>query len=175
MFTGIVTDIGDVLSVKARADDLHRLKIACGYPRLGIADGASIAWGDKISNVFLRRPNTLHGAWVLAYEAPQRVWHVQVRGEDYKLKSEVILRAPTGTAVVGLDAGARLFLLDGERKELSLVKRSSNQILLKSSSPLVDVRVASGGPIAAYVTQSGELGALDFSGQIRLRRSVGEP
>ena len=43
MFTGIVTDIGEVLSVKARADDLHRLKIACGYPRPGIADGASIA------------------------------------------------------------------------------------------------------------------------------------
>ncbi|HEY1543326.1 MAG TPA: riboflavin synthase [Xanthobacteraceae bacterium] len=43
MFTGIVTDIGDVLSVKARADNLHRLKIACRYPRLGIADGASIA------------------------------------------------------------------------------------------------------------------------------------
>jgi riboflavin synthase len=43
MFTGIVTDIGDVLSVKARADNLHRLKIACGYARLGIADGASIA------------------------------------------------------------------------------------------------------------------------------------
>jgi riboflavin synthase len=43
MFTGIVTDIGEVLGVKARADNLHRLKIACGYPRLGIADGASIA------------------------------------------------------------------------------------------------------------------------------------
>ena len=43
MFTGIVTDIGEVLSVKARADDLHRLKIACGYPRAGIVDGASIA------------------------------------------------------------------------------------------------------------------------------------
>jgi len=43
MFTGIVTDIGEVLSVKARADDLHRLKIACAYPRVGIADGASIA------------------------------------------------------------------------------------------------------------------------------------
>jgi riboflavin synthase len=43
MFTGIVTDIGEVLSVKARADDLHRLKIACAYPRAGIADGASIA------------------------------------------------------------------------------------------------------------------------------------
>jgi len=43
MFTGIVTDIGDVLSVKARDEGLHRLKIACSYPRLGIADGASIA------------------------------------------------------------------------------------------------------------------------------------
>lgn len=43
MFTGIVTDIGEVLSVTARADDLHRVKIACRYPRGGIADGASIA------------------------------------------------------------------------------------------------------------------------------------
>src|ERR1700676_2501258 len=43
MFTGIVTDIGEVLSVKARADDLPRLKIACRYARAGIADGASIA------------------------------------------------------------------------------------------------------------------------------------
>jgi riboflavin synthase len=43
MFTGIVTDIGEVRSVTARADNLHRLKIACSYPRAGIADGASIA------------------------------------------------------------------------------------------------------------------------------------
>jgi riboflavin synthase len=43
MFTGIVTDIGEVLSVAAQADDLHRVKIACRYPRAGIADGASIA------------------------------------------------------------------------------------------------------------------------------------
>jgi riboflavin synthase len=43
MFTGIVTDIGEVLSVRPRADNLHRLKIGCSYPRAGIADGASIA------------------------------------------------------------------------------------------------------------------------------------
>jgi len=43
MFTGIVTDIGEVLSVSPRADDLHRLKIACRYPRASIVDGASIA------------------------------------------------------------------------------------------------------------------------------------
>ncbi len=43
MFTGIVTDLGEVIAVKPRADNLHRLKIACGYDRASIADGASIA------------------------------------------------------------------------------------------------------------------------------------
>lgn len=43
MFTGIVTDIGEVLSVTARAEGLSRLKIACRYPRIGIDDGASIS------------------------------------------------------------------------------------------------------------------------------------
>ena len=43
MFTGIVTDIGEVISVKARADNLYRLKIACSYPRASIMEGASIA------------------------------------------------------------------------------------------------------------------------------------
>jgi riboflavin synthase len=43
MFTGIVTDVGEVISVIPRADNLHRLKIACKYPRASIADGASIA------------------------------------------------------------------------------------------------------------------------------------
>lgn len=43
MFTGIVTDIGEVLSVKPQASDLHRLAIACRYPRTSIDDGASIS------------------------------------------------------------------------------------------------------------------------------------
>lgn len=43
MFTGIVTDIGEVLAVRARGEGLHRLKIACQYERASIADGASIA------------------------------------------------------------------------------------------------------------------------------------
>jgi riboflavin synthase len=43
MFTGIVTDVGDVLSVEPRAEGLRRLKIACTYAREGIALGASIA------------------------------------------------------------------------------------------------------------------------------------
>ena len=43
MFTGIVTDIGEVIAVRPRAEGLHRLKIACRYERASIVEGASIA------------------------------------------------------------------------------------------------------------------------------------
>ena len=43
MFTGIVTDIGEVVAVRQRAEGLNRLKIACSYDRASIVDGASIA------------------------------------------------------------------------------------------------------------------------------------
>ncbi len=44
MFTGIVTDIGEIKSLTPTAQgQLHRLRIACSYDRATIADGASIA------------------------------------------------------------------------------------------------------------------------------------
>jgi riboflavin synthase len=43
MFTGITTDVGEVVAVDPKAEGLRRLKIACTYPRAGIAIGASIA------------------------------------------------------------------------------------------------------------------------------------
>jgi riboflavin synthase len=43
MFTGIVTDLGEVRSVERRADDLRRIGIFTRYPHDGIALGASIA------------------------------------------------------------------------------------------------------------------------------------
>jgi riboflavin synthase len=43
MFTGIVTDIGEVITVEERAQGLRRLTIACAYDRASIAIGASIA------------------------------------------------------------------------------------------------------------------------------------
>jgi riboflavin synthase len=43
MFTGIVTDIGEVRSVKPRADNLHHITIACSFPRAELIDGASMA------------------------------------------------------------------------------------------------------------------------------------
>jgi riboflavin synthase len=44
MFTGIVTDIGEIVGLTPTAQgQLHRLRIACRYDRATIADGASIA------------------------------------------------------------------------------------------------------------------------------------
>src|SRR5215468_4039706 len=44
MFTGIVTNIGDIVELEPTAQgQLHRLRIVCSYDRATIADGASIA------------------------------------------------------------------------------------------------------------------------------------
>jgi riboflavin synthase len=43
MFTGIVTDVGEVVAVEPRAEGLRRLKVACRYPADSIAIGASIS------------------------------------------------------------------------------------------------------------------------------------
>jgi riboflavin synthase len=43
MFTGIVTDVGEVIAVEPRAEGLRRLKVACRYPIESIAIGASIS------------------------------------------------------------------------------------------------------------------------------------
>ena len=43
MFTGIVTDVGEVRSVNPRAGDLSRITIACSYPRAELVDGNSVA------------------------------------------------------------------------------------------------------------------------------------
>jgi len=43
VFTGIVTDIGEVVAAEERAQGLRRLTIACGYDRATIALGASIS------------------------------------------------------------------------------------------------------------------------------------
>src|SRR6201995_2133622 len=44
MFTGIITDVGDIASLSPTAQgQLHRLRITCRYDQTPIADGASIA------------------------------------------------------------------------------------------------------------------------------------
>ena len=54
MFTGIVTDIGEVIAAEPRAQGLARLKIACGYERKTIDVGASIACSGVCLTVVAR-------------------------------------------------------------------------------------------------------------------------
>jgi len=42
MFTGLVTDVGEIESIEPRGE-LRRVRILCAYPAAGIAEGASIA------------------------------------------------------------------------------------------------------------------------------------
>lgn len=43
MFTGIVTDLGEIRSVDAKANNLSRLTIYTRYPRAELVEGASVA------------------------------------------------------------------------------------------------------------------------------------
>ncbi len=43
MFTGIISDLGEVIEVQEKAEGLRRIAIACGYDPDSIAIGASIA------------------------------------------------------------------------------------------------------------------------------------
>jgi riboflavin synthase len=43
MFTGLVSDIGEIVAVRELGEGLRRLEVACGYSRASIQDGASIA------------------------------------------------------------------------------------------------------------------------------------
>jgi riboflavin synthase len=43
MFTGLVTDVGEIAGTREVAKGLRRLRIACGYPAASITLGASIA------------------------------------------------------------------------------------------------------------------------------------
>src|SRR5262245_13249685 len=54
MFTGIVTDIGEVITGEPRAQGLARLKIACGYDPKTIDIGASIACSGVCLTVVAR-------------------------------------------------------------------------------------------------------------------------
>jgi riboflavin synthase len=62
MFTGIVTDIGEVVAVDPRGEGLARLRIACCYDPETIAIGASIACSGVCLTV-VERGKDGNGSW----------------------------------------------------------------------------------------------------------------
>jgi riboflavin synthase len=61
VFTGIVTDIGDVIAVEPRAEGLVRVKIVCSYDPDSIDIGASIACSGVCLTVVARDKETGRG------------------------------------------------------------------------------------------------------------------
>ncbi|MPZ59278.1 MAG: riboflavin synthase [Rhizobiales bacterium] len=79
MFTGIVSDIGEVTAVRARGEGLRRLKIACGYPRASIVEGASIACSGVCLTVVGTGEETGR-TWFAADAAAETLRMTTVRG-----------------------------------------------------------------------------------------------
>lgn len=63
MFTGIVTDVGEVLSVTHSAPALRRLTIACSYDRASLTIGASIACAGVCMTVVATHPHARGSAF----------------------------------------------------------------------------------------------------------------
>jgi riboflavin synthase len=63
MFTGIVTDVGEVLSVTYPAEGLRRLSIACRYDRSSMAIGASIACAGVCMTIVATNPGARGAAF----------------------------------------------------------------------------------------------------------------
>ena len=86
MFTGIVSDLGEVRSVSARASNLHRITFFCGYKRAEIVQGASIACSGVCLTV------------VDAGEESGRVWF-SVDAADETLRVTTVGRWRVGSKV----------------------------------------------------------------------------
>lgn len=82
MFTGIVTDIGEIVAVEPRGE-LRRLRIACNYDADGIALGASIACSGTCLTVV-----------AVAREGARTVF-------DVDAAAETLARTTVGTWAVG--------------------------------------------------------------------------
>jgi len=70
MFTGIVSDVGEVIDVEEKAEGLRRLTIACGYDPETIEIGASIACSG-ICLTALARGKIGNRAWFAADAAAE--------------------------------------------------------------------------------------------------------
>jgi hypothetical protein len=134
------------------------------------AGAKPVPTNERWRQVFLRQPHTTHESWLLAFEAPEGTWHLQIRSKtDGSVRSETILRPMAGMTTVGVDNGQGLFVLDDGRRELVRVSRSRTNTVLRTASPIVDFTVAGTASIFAYTTERGELTVADFNGHDRFR------
>jgi riboflavin synthase len=104
MFTGIVSDVGEVRAVTPRSGDLRRISISCSYPHNSIALGASIA----CSGVCLTATDTAQdsGRTIFSVDAAAETLRVTTAGE-WKPGSQINLER---SLKMGDELGGHLIL-----------------------------------------------------------------
>lgn len=117
MFTGIVSDVGEVIDIEEKADGLRRLTIACGYDPETIDIGASIACSG-ICLTAVGRGKTGNRAWFAVDAAAETLrlttaaaWE---RGSRLNLERSLRLGDELGGHLVSghVDGIAELFARD---------------------------------------------------------------
>ena len=181
MFTGIVTDVGEVVAVEPRAQGLARLKIGCGYDPDTIAIGASIACSGVCLTVVARGKDG-NRAWFAVDAAAETLRVTAVggwqRGTRINLERALKVGDELGGHIVaghadGLAAVvAREDLTDMARMTLHAPAELARFIASKGSVALdgvaLTVNEVAGGtfsvliiPHTLEVTMLGQLGAGD--------------
>ena len=123
MFTGIVSDIGDVLDVSEQAEGLRRLTIGCGYDPETIDIGASIACAGICLTVVARGREAVGAAF--SVDAAAETLRVTTAGawrQGTKLNLERSLRLGDelgGHLVTGHVDGIAELLARGELPEMA--------------------------------------------------------
>ena len=145
MFTGLVSDIGEIIAVRERAEGLRRLAIACSYPRASISKGASIACagvcltvvetaeqGDRTSFAVDAAAETLKLTTVGRWQAGRRINLERALKLGDELGGHLVAGHVDGIAVVA----ARNELTDMLRLELRVPAGLARFVAAKGSVAL---------------------------------------
>ena len=120
MFTGIVTDVGEVVAVEPRAEGLRRLKVACRYPADSIAIGASISHSGVCLTVVEtgQRGNSTAVSGEAAAETRRRTTAARTASRHSRrfLTSAATLRRSRGNAAPNSSEPVYFFLSRRARK-----------------------------------------------------------
>jgi hypothetical protein len=108
------------------------------------------------------------GAWTLSDFTP-------FAGVPWVPENHRTLRVPRDALLLGVDSRTRLdsglWLLEGDRRRISLVSRSYSRVVLTSPSPIDRACVASGAPVVALTNAERQLLVATATGEVRYRGS----
>jgi riboflavin synthase len=159
MFTGLITDVGDVVRVEPRGD--LRVRIACGYPLDSVDIGASIACDGACLTVAERGPAD-RGCWFEADVSAETLEKTML--SDWRAGSRVNLE---GSLRLGDEMGGHIVSghVDGVAEVVSLTDEgASTRIWLRAPEALAPFIASKGSVALGGVSLTvNEVAGVDFS------------